>query len=88
MSLSVTSGDRLPMNTVARKRDSYPPLARLPHVDGAAAVWLPGVRLSLKLNLLTLVQLIEGRVFDRAAVEEQFLRRIIGLDETKPPLPY
>ena len=78
----------MPMNTVARKRDSYPPLARLPYVDGATAVWLPGVRLSLKLNCLTLVQLIEGRIFDCAAVEEQLFRRIIGLDEAKPPLAY
>ena len=76
------------MNTVARKRDSYPPLARLPHVDRATPVWLPGVRLSLKLNCLTFVQLIEGRIFDRTAVEEQLLRRIIGLDEAKPTLAY
>src|ERR1700694_744192 len=51
-----------------------------------ATVRLAGVRLCVELDLLTFLQLIEGRLFNGVLVEEHLFCRAVGLDEAKPPV--
>lgn len=55
-------------------------------VDGPAPPWLPGVRLRFELDLLAFVQFIERQVLQRTAVEEDFLRSAVRLNETEPSI--
>ena len=49
----------------------------------AASVRLLGVWLDVEFDLLAFVQLIEGGLIDRTAVEEYLFRAVRGLDEAE-----
>jgi hypothetical protein len=62
------------------------PLGYQADVHSPAAAWLPGIRLGLELDLLTLIQFIEGGFLYGAAVEEDLLRGALRLNEAKPSI--